>query len=93
MIQLQFFSLLRLLLQQESLQLPHQEGDDVRQILQRAQRQLATPFLQKLLDEHGELHAGTIILVNRQNIHHLNQLQTRVSDGDILALFPPGAGG
>jgi molybdopterin synthase sulfur carrier subunit len=61
--------------------------------LDKTQTQIATPFLHKLLDENGEPHAGTIILVNRKNILHLQGLQTSVEDGDVLAFFPPGAGG
>lgn len=93
MLQIQFFSLLRLLLKQESLDIPWFEGDDVQSVLSRVQEQVDAPFLHKLLDEQGSLHAGTIILVNRRNILHLNGLQTSLEDGDILACFPPGAGG
>jgi molybdopterin synthase sulfur carrier subunit len=39
------------------------------------------------------MHAGTIILVNRHNIHHLEGLQTPVNNNDVVAMFPPGAGG
>jgi molybdopterin synthase sulfur carrier subunit len=39
------------------------------------------------------MHAGTIILVNRRNILHLEKLETPVRSGDVVAFFPPGAGG
>jgi molybdopterin synthase sulfur carrier subunit len=93
MLQIQFFSLLRLLLKQNSMDLAWVEGDTVQRVLDRAQKQVATPFLHKLLDDRGTPHAGTIILVNRRNILHLQELQTPVADGDVLAFFPPGAGG
>lgn len=93
MVQIQFFSLLRILLKQERIDLPAVEGETVAHLLQRLQKQLSTPFLQKLLKEDGSMHAGTIILVNRHNIHHLEMLQTPVGDGDVVAMFPPGAGG
>lgn len=93
MIKVQFYSLLRLLLRQEKLELPAQNIETVEQLLQRLQQQLTTPFLHKLLDKQGELHAGTIILVNRRNILHLDGLQTPIHDGDVIAFFPPGAGG
>jgi molybdopterin synthase sulfur carrier subunit len=93
MIQIQFFSLLRLLLNQEKLELPAVEGETVAQLLDRVQEQVATPFLHKLLDDNRQLHAGTIILVNRRNVLHLEGLETSVKAGDVLAFFPPGAGG
>ncbi len=93
MVQIQFFSLLRMLLKQEQIDLPAVEGETVAQLLERIQQQLPTPFLHKLMDDDGSMHAGTIILVNRHNIHHLDGLQTPVRDADVIAMFPPGAGG
>lgn len=93
MIKIQFYGLLRLLLKQEKLELPAVEAESVGPLLDRLQQQLTTPFLHKLLDEQRQLHAGTIILVNRHNVLHLDGLQTKVNDGDVVAFFPPGAGG
>jgi molybdopterin synthase sulfur carrier subunit len=93
MLKLQFFGLIRLLLQREAMELPWSEGDTVQQVLERAQARASTPFLHKLLDDRGAPRAGTIILVNRRNIVHLQGLETLINDGDILAFFPPGAGG
>ena len=93
MVRIQFFSLLRMLLKQEQIDIPAVEGENVAQLLQRLQQRLPTRFLHKLLDDDGGLRAGTIILINRHNIHHLAGLQTRVNDNDVVAMFPPGAGG
>ena len=93
MLQIQFFSLIRMLLKRNAVEIPWDEGDTVQSVLDKTQAQVATPFLHKLLNEQGAPHAGTIILVNRKNILHLQGLQTPVADNDVLAFFPPGAGG
>lgn len=92
MIRVQFFGLLRLMLRKESVEVPPEAGDTVGRVLARAEKSLAEPIMHKLADS-GSLHAGTIILVNRRNVLHLRGLETPVSDGDTVALFPPGAGG
>ncbi len=93
MLQIQFFSLIRMLLKREAIDIPWVEGDTVQSVLDKTQAQIDTPFLHKLLDKQGTAHVGTIILVNRKNILHLQGLQTPIVDGDVLAFFPPGAGG
>ncbi len=93
MVKVQFYSLIRLLLKTESLLVPWAPDDRVHHILHKAQKAVSTPFLHKLLDEQGALHPGTIILINRHNILHLDKLQSVVRDDDLVALFPPGAGG
>ena len=93
MVQIQFFGLLRMLLKRERIELHAVEKETVAQLLARVQQQIPSPFLHKLLDAAGGMHAGAIILVNRQNVHHLNGLQTPVRDADVVAIFPPGAGG
>lgn len=93
MIKIEFYSLLRLLLKLEKLDMIDRENEKVGQLLQRIQQQIPTPFIHKLLDEHGELIPGTIILINRRNILHLDKLETAVHSGDVVAFFPPGAGG
>ncbi len=93
MVKIQFYSLLRMLLKQEKLELPPCEDENVEQLLQRLQQQITIPFIHKLLNEKGEMFPGTIIMINRRNIHHLEKLETRIHDGDVIALFPPGAGG
>jgi molybdopterin synthase sulfur carrier subunit len=92
MITVKFFTLLRLYLKVNQIELDN-SGGTVSQILHAAQRKIKIKFLSKLLDKTGNLKQGTIILVNGQNILHSEKLETVVKPGDEVSLFPPGGGG
>lgn len=93
MIKVSFFTLLQLLLKRKELELDYAPEEHMGALLERVQAKIETEFLHKLLDEQGNLKNGTIILLNGKNIYHLEKLDTQVSDGDEVALFPPGGGG
>jgi len=93
MITVKFFSLIRLLIKQNELILPKELDITVRNLLIKAQQSISTAFLHKLIDDNGDMITGTIILINGRNVHHLQNLDTIVEDGDIVSLFPPGGGG
>lgn len=92
MVTVSFYSLLRMKMGVDDLTLPWEEGDTVADILAKADSATSVRVLQPLIEDE-RLRAGTIILLNRHNIHHLQGLQTPVNSGDVLALFPPAAGG
>jgi molybdopterin synthase sulfur carrier subunit len=46
-----------------------------------------------LFDESGELKPYVSILKNGKSVKSLDGVQTKLQDGDELALFPPIAGG
>lgn len=94
MVLIQIYGTLRMMLAgRESVELPWHEGDTVGSLLERFQAGERIAVTHKLVDDRSMLHTGTIILLNRRNILHLDKLETPVRDGDVLALFPPGAGG
>lgn len=52
------------------------------------------PKMKELLyDENDQLHNWVSILINGRNIKALEGIDTPIVDGDILAIFPPVAGG
>jgi molybdopterin synthase sulfur carrier subunit len=93
MVTIRLYSLLRLLLKREVLELPVGTDETVATLLAKISGTTGATIAEKLFAEAGVLQTGTIILVNRHNILHLQGLATPVHDGDVLALFPPGAGG
>jgi sulfur-carrier protein len=91
MITVKFFTTLRIHLGIEELTCSR--VTTVREVLEECEKIAPKPFLFKLIDTEGKLITGAIIMVNGHNIHHLQGLQSAVSDGDMVALFPPGGGG
>ena len=92
MVEVKFFTTLRLFLGAMSLQLPFENGNML-QLLTLLEQKTAKPFLDKLLNDKRELHKGTMILVNGKNIHHMAKLETAIGPSDVVSLFPPGGGG
>jgi sulfur-carrier protein len=73
-----------------SLSLP--EGETVRGMLDLLSRRTAA-FLPKVLDENGRLRPSISILRNGRNLNYLDGLDTRLAEEDVIAIFPPVAGG
>ena len=47
----------------------------------------------QLVDEVGGLHKFVNVYVNDDDIRYLEQLDTKVSDGDVISILPAVAGG
>jgi molybdopterin converting factor small subunit len=54
----------------------------------------AHPGLQgQLVDDGGALHKFVNVYVNDDDIRYLDQLDTKVADGDVISILPAVAGG
>lgn len=47
----------------------------------------------EILDENGELKTGYRLLVNGREAIHIGGMDVEIREGDVIALFPPIAGG
>jgi molybdopterin synthase sulfur carrier subunit len=47
----------------------------------------------QVLTEHGALHRFVNVYVNDDDVRYLEQLDTKVSDGDTVSILPAVAGG
>lgn len=92
MININFFGTLRTFLKTKQVRIT---ADELRviELLQQCEARVSKPFLEKLVDENGNIRPGTMILVNGQNVLHLQGLHTIVRNGADIAIFPPGGGG
>ncbi|MGH2717653.1 MAG: ubiquitin-like small modifier protein 1 [Actinomycetota bacterium] len=48
---------------------------------------------EQLLGDEGELHRFVNVYLNDEDVRYLDGLDTKVSDGDVLAILPAVAGG
>ncbi len=48
---------------------------------------------QKILDPSGEIRSRVVILKNGRHIYQIDGMQTKLEEGDEIAIFPPMIGG
>lgn len=69
------------------------KGRTISDLLNQLCEERGRNFYNTLFDEEGKLHRYIKLLINGRGIHLLQGLDTPLSDGDIIAIFPPVAGG
>lgn len=92
-IKVKLYSLFRKYIDDRQVELDPEKNKTIRDLINSLDEKYEAIFTEKLLGEEETINPGAIILVNGQNIHHLDKLDTELKDGDILAIFPPSAGG
>jgi len=91
-ITIDFYTLLRMLLNRKSVTLPHVTDEPVSAMLKRLEGEIKQPFIYKIVRDKTII-PGTIILINGENVLHLEGLNSTIPESATIALFPPGAGG
>jgi len=62
------------------------EGNNVKEVLNALYKEYGEEFKK-------EMKERSMILVNGKNIEHLEGMETKVSKGDTISIFPPAGGG
>ncbi|MCF7792445.1 MAG: MoaD family protein [Candidatus Cloacimonetes bacterium] len=92
MIKIKFYSLIRLQLGINAIDI-EAESISIYDLLQKTEKKIGKKFIDLLFGSEKEILHGTMILINGRNIWHLDNLDSIVSDGDEISIFPPGGGG
>jgi len=69
------------------------KGRTVRDLLNQLCKEQGPKFCKTVFDEEGQLHRYIKVLINGRGVHVFQGLDTPLTDGDVVALFPPVAGG
>ena len=95
-VAVRFFAALRELIGKkvEFLEFLDSEEITVEKVFKRLNKLYKDKFIQYVFDEKtGEVKDYLTLLVNGRNITALNDMKTRLMDGDVLAILPPVGGG
>ena len=91
-VTVRFYALLRRRLKTAAIEVAA-DGGSLLELLTRTEERLGQGFLDELLDRKTGLLAGTMILVNGENVRLKRNLETPVCAGDQVDLFSPAGGG
>jgi len=92
-VEIRLFANLREIAGQKSVQEALPEGSTVEDAIRKLAEKHGKDFQSKILDEAGHPRKMFSILVNGQMITNLDGPLTKLKDGDVIAIFPPVAGG
>ena len=88
-----FYATLRSVVGRREVEILLPDGAPVRQLVSEIVAQY--PALgPEMIDKNGNVQGHIHIFVNGRDITHLeNQIDTRLSSGDVISIFPPVGGG
>ncbi|MEM0232816.1 MAG: ubiquitin-like small modifier protein 1 [Candidatus Nezhaarchaeales archaeon] len=91
-VKVKFFALIREVAGVKEVEEEVEDGTNVRKLLENLCEKMPERF-RNLIFNGQEVSRNLIILVNRKGIRELDGLETKLKDGDEVALLPPVSGG
>lgn len=91
-VKVKFFALIREVAGVKEVEEEVEDNTTVRELLEKLCKRMPEKFRNLIFDGH-EVSKNLIILVNRKGIRELDDLETKLKDGDEVALLPPVSGG
>lgn len=94
-ISVRFFTSLRELTgkKEEKLEFPENEIVTIKNVLEGLAERYGKSFAEYIYDGEGKVKIFLQFLINGRSASALNGLETRLKDGDVLAIIPPVGGG
>ena len=93
-MKVRLFNLLSKSIGKKELELDNIENvRDLLQYLSEVYGEKADKWIWQGKGERRTLMTGTLILVNGRHVYHLQGLDTKLKDSDVISIFPPSGGG
>jgi len=92
-VEVRLFAILREIAKQKVVLEELPDGSSISYVVSRLCERFGPSFRAQVLDERGQLSESLTVLLNGHNIALLTGAFTKLKDGDVVAIFPPVAGG
>ena len=92
-VEIRFFTTLREITGKRLEEIQFQNPITVEELLTRLSKKYGREFREYLYNEKGKVHSYLSILVNGKSTNVLQGLDTKLKEGDVIAILPPVGGG
>jgi len=92
-VKVKFFTSLREITGKKEDEIQSPKIFTVEELLDNLSKKYGREFTEYLYDEKGEVRSYIQILINGRGIKALQGFETKLKEGDVVAIFPPVGGG